>query len=318
MRRAACTHSGNAPITPIPVGIDPTALNVTKASSFRHNREICAAEAACGLSRGMTMTTTCRSVFLSDVHLGTADCQAELLADFLAQLRCRQIYLVGDIIDVEALEAGSRWTAAHSGIVLRLFELAANGVEVIYLPGNHDAALRRFAGQTVGGIEVALEAVHLGVDGRRYRVSHGDEFDPGQVGKRWLIWLGEHVHRALCWAHRHVNGLRARARLPYWPMAVLAKTRISAAMAYIDGFERRVALHAKDHGFDGHICGHIHFGHLRDIGGVRYMNDGDWVEHCTVLLEHHDGRFELRPWRPVRRSRSPRVEPPGAPVGEFG
>lgn len=296
----------------------PTAGSVTKTSSVRHPRAICAAQAARRFLWGVTMTTTCRSVFLSDVHLGTADCQAELLADFLAQLQCRQIYLVGDIIDIEALEAGSRWTAAHSRIVLQLVELAARGVAVVYLPGNHDAALRRFAGQILGGIEVALEATHIGADGRRYRVSHGDEFDPGQIGKRWLIWLGEHVHRALCWAHRQVNGLRARARLPYWPMAILAKTRIAAAMAYIDGFERRVALHAKDHGYDGHICGHIHFGHLRDIGGVRYMNDGDWVEHCTVLIEHHDGRFELRPWRPLRRSRTVRVELKGAPVREFG
>jgi len=263
------------------------------------------------------MTTSCRTVFLSDVHLGTVDCQAELLADFLGQLQCRQIYLVGDIIDLQALAAGSRWTAAHSRILLRLAELATGGVQVIYLPGNHDAALRRFAGQTISGIEVALEAIHRGVDGRRYRVSHGDEFDPAQVGKRWLIWLGEYGHRALCWTHRHVNALRARMRMPFWPMAVLAKTRIAAAMAYIDGFERRVALHAKDQGYDGHICGHIHFGHLRDIGGVRYMNDGDWVEHCTALIEHHDGAFELLPWGVLSQSPRPLAAPSCAPAREF-
>lgn len=260
------------------------------------------------------MAYSCRTAFISDVHLGTAECQTDLLLEFLRQLRCDRLYLVGDIIDLQALHAGSRWTAAHAGIVEQIFALAEQGMDIVYLPGNHDAALRPYAGLSVRGVRIALEAEHACIDGRRLRVSHGDEFDPEHIGRSWLTWLGEHAHRALCWAHVGVNRARRRLRMDYLPLSIIAKTRIGLAMQYISGFEQRVALHAADAGFDGQVCGHIHYGHIRRFGDFTYMNDGDWVEHCTALIEHHDGRFELLPWRRSAEGNEPSRRSPRRPA----
>jgi len=237
-----------------------------------------------------------RSIFISDVHLGSPDCRADYLLDFLRSTRCQTLYLVGDIVDLEALSRRSYWPTSHAAVLAELLAIAAGGTRVIYLPGNHDAAMRGLAGQRIGGIEVQLRAEHTGADGRRYRVSHGDEFDPGMIGKRWLTWVGERGHRLLCWLNRSVNGVRQRLQLPYLPLSIITKSRLSGALDYIRGFEAQVAASAVEGGFDGHICGHIHFGGVRQIDGVLYLNDGDWVEHCTALTEDASGTMELLHW----------------------
>jgi UDP-2,3-diacylglucosamine pyrophosphatase LpxH len=243
-----------------------------------------------------------RSIFVSDVHLGTRDCRADYLLDFLRSVRTQRVYLVGDIIDLEALQRTPYWPAAHSQVLAELLDLAAHGTRVTYIPGNHDAPLRGLAGQRVGGIEVKLEDVHVTADGRRLRVSHGDEFDPEHLGKTWLTWLGERAHRFVCAANRAVNGLRRRLALPYLPLTILAKGRIGKAMSYIRGYEELATSRARAAGLDGQICGHIHFGNLRDVDGVLYLNDGDWVEHCTALVEHLDGTLELLHWSDRREA----------------
>ncbi|MFA7487060.1 MAG: UDP-2,3-diacylglucosamine diphosphatase [Lysobacteraceae bacterium] len=237
-----------------------------------------------------------RSIFISDVHLGTPDCRADYLLDFLRSTRCQQLYLVGDIVDIQAMAHRSRWPQAHRDVVSELFAIAARGTRVTYIPGNHDAPLRSLCGQFLGGIGIQLEAVHVGADGRRYRVSHGDEFDPERIGSSWLEWIGEYGHRGLCLLNRTVASLRRMARLPYLPLSIIAKTRLAGAMTYIDAYEQRVAAACAEAGFDSHICGHIHFGNLRRIGDVLYMNDGDWVEHCTALVETRDGTMQLLHW----------------------
>lgn len=239
------------------------------------------------------MPTPHRSVFLSDVHLGTPDCRADYLLGFLRGLNCDTLYLVGDIIDLEALARRSFWPPSHAAVIAQVLALRAQGTRVIYIPGNHDAPLRALVGQSISGVEVKRWAEHVGADGRRYRVSHGDEFDPEQVGKSWLVWVGDHAQQLLCLLNRAVNRIRRGLDLPYWPLSTLAKRRIGAAINYIRGYEGRVAEAARADGYDGHICGHIHFANLREIDGVRYLNDGDWVEHCTALVEHRDGSFEL-------------------------
>jgi UDP-2,3-diacylglucosamine pyrophosphatase LpxH len=241
-----------------------------------------------------------RSVFISDVHLGTPDCRAEYLLDCLRQLRCETLYLVGDIIDLEALARRSYWPGSHAAVLGELFGLPARGTRVVYIPGNHDAPLRGLVGQTISGIEVKLHAEHTGADGRRYRISHGDEFDPEQVGKRWLLWVGEHGQRLLCWLNRGFNRVRRGLSLPYLPLTIIAKSRIAGALAYIRQYEQRVAALAAEQGYDGHICGRIHYGTIRQLEGVLYLNDGDWVEHCTALTEHPDGRMELLHWSDQR------------------
>ncbi|MGA0586923.1 UDP-2,3-diacylglucosamine diphosphatase [Dyella sp. KRB-257] len=241
-------------------------------------------------------TFRCRSAFISDVHLGTRDCKAVYLLDFLRQLRCERLYLVGDIIDLEALGKRMGWQAEHGAVIAEVLDMARRGVEVTYIPGNHDAALRGLAGQDVGGVRIALEAVHEGADGRRYRVSHGDEFDPAQIGRGWMLHLGEAMHRFVCWGNRRVNAWRRRMDMPYLPLSIIVKSHVRKALAYIRAYEQRVADDARERGFDGHICGHIHFGQVRDIDGVLYLNDGDWVEHCTALVEDHTGAMELIHW----------------------
>jgi UDP-2,3-diacylglucosamine pyrophosphatase LpxH len=242
------------------------------------------------------MRTTFRSVFLSDVHLGTPDCKAAYLLDFLDSIRCEQLYLVGDIIDLEALARRRWWHKDHDRVLQKLFEIARSGTQVTYIPGNHDAPMRALAGETFGGIDIALDAEHIGADGRRYRVSHGDEFDAGHVGRSWMYWLGDALHRVGCWSNRRVHAWRRRRNKPYLPLSIILKSRIGRAMAYIRGFESRVIAHTREEGYDGHICGHIHFGHIREDEGVLYLNDGDWVEHCTALVEDATGAMELLHW----------------------
>lgn len=238
----------------------------------------------------------CRSAFISDVHLGTPDCKAAYLLDFLRRLRCEKLYLVGDIVDLEALSRRHWWHAEHSAVIAEVLALARRGVEVVYIPGNHDAPMRGLHGQNFAGVRIELEAVHVGADGRRYRVSHGDEFDPERIGRRWMLLLGEAMHRLICWSNRRLHALRRRLELPYLPLSIIVKSHVGKALAYIRAYEQRVADDAQRHGFDGHICGHIHFGHVRELGGVLYLNDGDWVEHCTVLVEDHAGAMELIHW----------------------
>ncbi len=237
-----------------------------------------------------------RSVFISDIHLGLRDCQAAYLLDFLRSMTCERLYLVGDVIDLENLKLTPWWHDSHGAVVTEIIAIAAGGTQVIYIPGNHDAALRRFAGQRFAGIDIALEAVHVGVDGRRYRVSHGDEFDQGQSVPRWLVMVGDVLQRFICASNRRVNSLLRRLGLCYWPLSIAVKSRIATARRFIHDFEIRVVAAARNDGFDGQICGHIHYGRIEDHGGVLYLNDGDWVEHCTTLVENTCGRFELLHW----------------------
>ena len=218
-----------------------------------------------------------RSIFISDVHLGTRDCRADFLLDFLRSTRCEQLYLVGDIIDLEALEQTPYWPARHSEVLAEFLDIAAQGTRVTYIPGNHDGKFRGMAGQRIGAIEVALDTIHTTADGKRLRVSHGDEFDPEHQGKTWLVWFGDYAHRFI-------------------RLTILAKSRIGKALAYIRRYEHLATSRARALGLDGQICGHIHFGAMGEHGGVLYLNDGDWVEHCTALVEHHDGTLELLHW----------------------
>lgn len=252
-----------------------------------------------------------RSIFISDVHLGLRDCQAAYLLDFLRSTRSDRLYLVGDIVDFENMLRKPFWHRDHSAVLMELLVIAARGTRVTYIPGNHDAHLRRFAGQRFAGIDIALDAVHTAADGRRYHVSHGDEFDGEQRAPAWLVRLGEVMQRFICATNRHGNALRRLFGLRYQAISIAIKDRVGSARRFIEDFETRVAARARAQGFDGHICGHIHYGRIRDEDGVVYINDGDWVEHCTALVEHHDGAMEVLHW--TEKQRSLAVSPVNAP-----
>ena len=241
-----------------------------------------------------------RSVFISDIHLGTRGCQAEILLDFLKTMNCEQLYLVGDIVDGWRMKRGWHWPQSHNDVVQKLLRHARKGVVVTYVPGNHDDKIRDFCGVHFGGVVVAREAIHEAADGRRYLVLHGDEFDAVVRLAPWLARTGDLAYRAAIRLNTVFNRLRRRLGLPYWSLSAFLKIRVKNALQFIDNYEMAVAAEARRRGVDGIICGHIHKAEMREIHGVTYMNDGDWVESCTALVEHYDGRFEILPWAKQR------------------
>ncbi|WP_309605426.1 UDP-2,3-diacylglucosamine diphosphatase [Phenylobacterium sp.] len=242
-----------------------------------------------------------RSVFISDVHLGTRGCQAEMLLDFIRAMECETLYLVGDIVDGWKLKSGWYWPQSHNDVVQKILRLARKGVGVIYIPGNHDDQIRNFCGVHFGGVVVARDAIHEAADGRRFLVIHGDEFDAVVQHARWLALLGDWAYRALLASNTAINQVRRRLGFGYWSFSAFAKTRVKKALQFIENFEQAVAAEARRRGVDGVICGHIHKAESRMIGEVAYINDGDWVESCTALVEHRDGRMEILDWAKVRQ-----------------
>ena len=247
-------------------------------------------------------TCAYRTVWVSDTHLGTAGCQAELLLDFLKSTECETLYLVGDIVDGWQLRKGWYWPTRHNDVVRCVLKKAKHGTRVVYVPGNHDEAFREFVGLNLGGIELTPEAIHETADGRRLLVIHGDEFDGVVLYAKWLAFLGDHAYTLLMKMNRVVNLFRRMFNLPYWSLSAAIKKKVKNAVSYISSFEQAVAHAASERGADGVVCGHIHSAEVRQIGEVTYYNDGDWVESCTALVEHADGQMEIIDWAERKRS----------------
>ena len=237
-----------------------------------------------------------RSLFISDVHLGARGCQAEKLLDFLRWHEADTIYLVGDIVDGWALRSGWFWPQSHNDVVQKLLRQARKGVRIVYVPGNHDEFLRDYYGTHFGGIVVSETAIHVGADGRRYLVIHGDHFDLVVTQARWLALLGGKAYDWAIVANRMFNQLRRRLGFPYWSLSQWLKLKVKNAVNYIGDFEKALVAEAQRHDVHGVICGHIHHAAIHEDFGIRYLNCGDWVESCTAIAEHHDGRFEIVTW----------------------
>jgi UDP-2,3-diacylglucosamine pyrophosphatase LpxH len=241
--------------------------------------------------------TRVRTIFLSDIHLGTRACQAGRLLEFLRSHEAEHIYLLGDIVDFWSLSREIHWPALHNTFVQKMLKRARHGVRVVFVPGNHDEALREYAGSAFGDIHVAREAVHVAADGRRYLLVHGDEFDQITRYHRWLAELGDLSYSLLVRINILLSWVRRKAGVPgYWSLAGYAKRKVKGALDFIYGFEESVARHARQRGMDGVVCGHIHSAAFKHIEGVRYINCGDWVDSCSAVLEHMDGRIELVHW----------------------
>jgi UDP-2,3-diacylglucosamine pyrophosphatase LpxH len=241
-----------------------------------------------------------RAVFISDIHLGTRGCQADLLLDFIRHMECDTLYLVGDIVDGWKMKTGWTWPQSHNDVVQKFLRLARKGVKVVYIPGNHDDRIRDFCGVHFGGVVVARDALHETADGRRFLVTHGDEFDGIVQHAKWLALVGDVAYRALLTANTLFNRARHRLGFGYWSLSAYLKGRVKNALQFIENFEGAVAEEARRRGVDGVICGHIHKAEMRDIDGILYINDGDWVESCTALVEHPDGRLEILEWAKLR------------------
>lgn len=234
-----------------------------------------------------------RTAWISDLHLGTPGCRADALLDFLRQVECERLYLVGDIIDGWQLRRSWYWPQAHNDVVQKLLRKARKGTHVIYVPGNHDEFARRYAHHHFGGVEVVEDFIHVTADGRRLWVTHGDLFDGVVQCAKWLAHLGDALYTLALQLNRHLNSLRARLGLPYWSLSKYLKLKVKRAVSYVSDFEQAVAREARRRGVDGVVCGHIHHAEMRHIDGVLYCNDGDWVESLTALVEHKDGRLAL-------------------------
>ena len=239
-----------------------------------------------------------RSVFISDLHLGTPGCQADALLEFLKAHPSDYLYLVGDIVDGWQLRRKWYWPQSHNDVVQKLLKRARKGCRIVFVPGNHDEFARQFAGLHFGGIEVATEAVHVTATGQRLWVVHGDYFDAVVQSAKWLAYLGDNLYEFTLKLNRHLNHLRGRLGLPYWSLSAYLKQKVKTALNYVMEFEAAVAREARQRGHQGVVCGHIHRAEMRDIDGTLYCNDGDWVESCTALVEHPDGRLELVHWNP--------------------
>ena len=246
-----------------------------------------------------------RTIWISDVHLGTRGCNAAMLIDFLDNVDSETLYLAGDILDGWRMKKRWYWPSLHNDIVWRVLKRAKRGTRIVYIPGNHDEMFRQFAGLNFGGVEIRRHAIHETADGRRLLVLHGDEFDAVVLAHRWLAFLGDAAYEWLMRANVVVNHIRQWLGLPYWSLSKHAKHKVKNAVEFISRYEVLVAHEARMQGVDGVVCGHIHTAEHRRIDGMDYYNDGDWVESCTALVEHFDGRMEILHWADEISARTP-------------
>jgi len=237
-----------------------------------------------------------RTLFISDVHLGTRGCQADLLLDFLRHYDAETIYLVGDIVDGWRLRRAWYWPQSHNDVAQKLLRKARKGARVVYVPGNHDEFLRDYVGTHFGGIEVRNTDIHATADGWRLLVIHGDQFDVVVRHARWLAHFGDWAYSTALNLNTGMNMLRRRLGFSYSSLSAWAKLKVKNAVNFIGAFEEALAREARESSIDGVICGHIHYAAMHRDFGTAYYNCGDWVESCTALVEHHDGRFEIIRW----------------------
>jgi UDP-2,3-diacylglucosamine pyrophosphatase LpxH len=237
-----------------------------------------------------------RAIFISDLHIGTPGFQADALLEFLKCHDSETLYLVGDIVDGWQLRRRWFWPQSHNDVVQKLLRRARKGCRVIYVPGNHDEFARGFAGHAFGGVDILQEAVHTTASGQRLWVIHGDHFDGVIQCAKWLAYVGDWLYELTLKVNRHLNRLRGRLGLEYWSLSAYLKHKVKKAVNFISDFEVAVANEAHRRGYDGVVCGHIHHAEIREVQGVLYCNDGDWVESRTALVEHMDGRLEIIHW----------------------
>jgi UDP-2,3-diacylglucosamine pyrophosphatase LpxH len=238
-----------------------------------------------------------RTIWISDTHLGTPGAQAKALLHFLKYTHSETLYLVGDIVDGWQLKKRFYWPQEHNDVVQKLLRKARNGTRVIYIPGNHDEAARHYLGVNLGDIAIKQDDIHETADGKRLWVVHGDLFDNVIQHARWLAYLGDRAYTLLLRLNRLLNGIRNLLNMPYWSLSQYLKHRVKSAISFISAFETAMLTETRRRRCDGVVCGHIHKPEMREVDGVLYANDGDWVESLSALVEHHDGRLELLDWQ---------------------
>jgi UDP-2,3-diacylglucosamine pyrophosphatase LpxH len=253
------------------------------------------------MSPGPRPSIHVRTAFISDIHLGSRDCRADLLLDFLQTVHADELILIGDILDIESMRRSVHWTQAHTDVLRTLLGRSRHGTRVIYVPGNHDASFRDLCPSNFGQLHIEREYVHETAAGLRLLVTHGDEFDGAVKCSRWLASLGSGLYDVILALNRALNGLRRLRGRGYWSLASFIKERIGNAVEYVRRFETAAAETARARGFDGIVCGHIHRPQLEERAGVLYCNDGDWVDSCSAIIERRTGALELWHWADAGR-----------------
>lgn len=239
-----------------------------------------------------------RSVWISDIHLGYRGCQAQHLIDFLHSVECEYLYLVGDIIDFWSLDKSPYWPQAHTNVVRSILGKAKRGTKVIYIPGNHDEIMREYSGYSFGNVEIHHDYTHITADGKQLLVVHGDEFDMIVKHNKFITKLGTSAYDALLILNRYINIFRKILNKNNWSLAKQIKLKVKKANNYINCFRQTLINVASERNVDGVICGHIHHEEIYHNDDMHYYNDGDWVESCSSLIEHADGRMEIIHWKP--------------------
>ena len=237
-----------------------------------------------------------RTIWISDIHLGTKGCQANLLLDFLKETESEYLILVGDIIDFWALKRNAFWPSDHNVVVQKILKKSRHGTKVIFIPGNHDETLRNYVGHNFGNIELHEEYIHKLADGKKVLCVHGDLFDAVTTYHKWLAIAGDISYNFLLWLNRHFNCLRNRLGLGYWSLSAFIKLKVKQAVNFICDYEENVVKYAKIKNVDAVLCGHIHHAEIKTIDNILYLNDGDWVESCTAIVENYNGKVELLRW----------------------
>ena len=236
-----------------------------------------------------------KSIFISDIHLGTRGCQADSLCSFLKENTADNLFLVGDILDGWRLKKRWYFPQSHANVIRRILTSAKRGTNVYYILGNHDEGFRKYLNFNIdiGRIQVSNRLDYIGDNGKKYLVVHGDMFDQIMITKKWLMHIGDTLYQILIWTNTKFNKIRGLLGMQYWSLSKWLKHHTKQALNYVYKFEENVAQYCRRRGYDGIICGHIHTAGIRDIDGIEYMNDGDWVESCSALVEHNDGKWEI-------------------------
>ena len=248
-----------------------------------------------------------RAIWISDVHLGTSGCQANYLLDFLKHNEADTYYLVGDIIDGWRLKKSFYWPQSHNDVVQKLLRKARKGASVYFIPGNHDESARQYIGTSFGDIQVVEEIIHTTKDGKKLWVTHGDLFDGVMQYAKWLAYVGDTLYSLILYMNRYFNLIRIKMGLQYWSLSQYLKHQVKNAVSYIADFEHIMAREARMRNCDGVVCGHIHKAEIREIDGLIYCNDGDWVESLSALVETTEGELKLVFWNTILGDPAPSI-----------
>ncbi len=239
-----------------------------------------------------------KSIYISDIHLGTRFSKAKVLLNFLKHNESDQLILVGDIIDGWAIKRKLIWPQEHSDVIQKILKKAKKGTKVTFITGNHDEFLRPFVPLLLGdSVSIANELEYVAINKKKYYITHGDFFDSITMTKKWLAILGDYGYDLLLHLNVVLNFLRKRIGIKkYWSLSKYVKDNVKSSVSFISDFEAVLSTHAKNKGYDGIICGHIHKAEIRDIEDIEYLNCGDWVESCTAIVETYEGEFKIINW----------------------